>query len=62
MSAQHPTGSTMLDSPDDIDPAVAEMVVHIRDRFGLRGLRAAARMIDGEIRVAEDALRELTPE
>ena len=45
---------------DDIDPAVAEMVVHVRDRFGLRGLRSAAWLIQKEIAIAEDALQELS--
>lgn len=45
--------------PDEVDPRVAELVVAIRDRFGLRGLRAARRHIDREITLAEDALRRL---
>ena len=43
-------------TPDEIDPRVAELVVAIRDRFGLRGLRGARAMIDQEIAVAERAL------
>jgi hypothetical protein len=46
--------------PDDIDPAVAELVVTIRDRFGLRGLRGARWLIDQEIRLAEDAVSDLS--
>ncbi len=44
---------------DEVDPVVAEMVVAIRDRFGLRGLRAASGMIDNEITLAEEAVKEL---
>jgi len=49
-------------TPDEIDPLVAELVVAIRDRFGLRGLRGARAMIDQEIAVAERALAELPTE
>lgn len=52
----------MSEMPDDIDPAVAEMVVRIRDRFGLHGLRSAAWLITNEIALAEDALQELRPD
>ncbi len=53
----------MTEAPDeDVDPRVAEMVVSIRDRFGLRGLRGARWMIEQEIRLAEDALADLPPE
>jgi hypothetical protein len=50
----------MSETPEDVDPWVAEMVVSIRDRFGLRGLRGAQEMINTEITVAEAALQELT--
>lgn len=43
----------------DADPEVSAHVMAIRDRFGVRGLRAAARLIEVEIALAEDALREL---
>jgi len=50
----------MTEMPDeDVDPRVAEMVVAIRDRFGLRGLRGARWLIEQEIRLAEDALAGL---
>ena len=45
--------------PDEVDPLVAELVMAIRDRFGLRGLRGAAWMIQQEIAIAEQALEEL---
>ena len=45
--------------PDEVDPHVAELVIAIRDRFGIRGLRGARWMIDQEIRLAEDALADL---
>jgi len=44
---------------DEVDPKVAELVVAIRDRFGLRGLRGAKWMIDKEIAIAEQALADL---
>jgi hypothetical protein len=49
-------------TPDEIDPRVAELVMAIRDRFGLRGLRGARWMIDQEIALAEQALAELPTE
>ena len=45
---------------DDVDPKVAELVVAIRDRFGLRGLRGARWMIEQEIVIAEDAISNLS--
>lgn len=57
---------TMTDStdgaPDDVDPRVAELVVAIRDRFGLRGLRGAHWMIEKEIALAEEAMAGLPAE
>ena len=51
-----------VDVPDDVDPRVAELVVAIRDRFGLRGLRAARWLIQQEITLAEDAMSGLPSE
>ena len=51
-----------VDMPDEVDPKVAELVMTIRDRFGLRGLRGARWMIDNEIRLAEEALAALAPD
>ena len=48
------------DEVDEVDPKVAELVVTIRDRFGLRGLRGARWMIDKEIALAEQALADLS--
>jgi hypothetical protein len=45
--------------PDEVDPLVAELVMAIRDRFGLRGMRGAASMIEHEIAIAEKALEGL---
>lgn len=45
---------------DDVDPKVAELVVTIRDRFGLRGLRGAQWMIEKEIALAEAAIADLS--
>lgn len=49
-------------APDDVDPRVAELVVAIRDRFGLRGMRGARWMLDQEIALAEEAIAELPVE
>ena len=48
--------------PDEVDPRVAELVMAIRDRFGLRGMRGAAWLIQQEIAIAEQALDELPAE
>jgi hypothetical protein len=45
--------------PDEVDPLVAELVMAIRDRFGVHGLRSAASMIEDEIAIAEKALEGL---
>ena len=47
---------------EEVDPKVAELVVAIRDRFGLRGLRGASWMIQQEIAIAEEALEGLPSE
>lgn len=50
----------MTEMPEDeVDPKVAELVVTIRDRFGLRGMRGARWMIDQEIALAEQAISEI---
>ena len=56
------TDRSTAGAPDEVDPRVAELVVAIRDRFGLRGLRGARWMIDQEIALAEEALAELPTE
>ena len=48
-----------VSEPDEVDPKVAELVMTIRDRFGLRGLRGARWMIDQEIVLAEEAMAAL---
>jgi hypothetical protein len=50
----------MSEKPEEIDPGVVEHVVAIRDRFGVRGLRAAYALIVEEIKLAEQALRGLS--
>lgn len=45
--------------PDDTDPEIAQHVVAIRDRFGIDGLRAAARLIAAEVAIFEDSYDEL---
>lgn len=45
---------------DTIDPAVVAMVEQIRDRYGVRGLRDAAALIDAEIVRAEQAVATLS--
>ena len=52
-------GSGGVSEPDEVDPKVAELVMTIRDRFGLRGLRGARWMIDQEIVLAEEAMAAL---
>jgi Mg-chelatase subunit ChlI len=47
------------ESDSGIDPAVAELVVTIRDRFGLRGMRDAQAMLEQEVELAEQALATL---
>jgi hypothetical protein len=47
---------------EEVDPRVAELVMAIRDRFGLRGLRGARWMIEKEIALAEQAMEELAAE
>jgi len=46
----------------DIDPAVAELVVTIRDRFGISGMRDAQVMLTEEVALAEKALAALEVE
>jgi hypothetical protein len=48
--------------PPDIDPAVAELVVTIRDRFGISGMRDAQAMLTEEVALAEKALAALETE
>ncbi len=52
----------MTELPDEVDPALAEHVTAIRNRFGVDGLRQARHLIDVEIAIFEDAYRELEPE
>ena len=52
----------MTDTPDEVDPAVAELVMAVRDRFGLRGLRGARWLVEQEIALAEAALEQLSEE
>jgi hypothetical protein len=49
----------MTEIPGEVDPALAEHVVAIRNRFGVDGLREAARLIEIEIAMFEDAYDEL---
>lgn len=48
-----------MEAREEIDPAVAELVVTIRDRFGLRGMRDAQAMLAQEVQLAEQALAAL---
>ena len=54
------TDRSTAGAPDEVDPRVAELVVAIRDRFGLRGMRGARWMLDQEIALAEEAIAELS--
>ncbi len=51
-------GRTMTETqlPGEIDPFIAERVVAIRDRFGLRGLQAAHDLIGTEIAIFNAAV------
>jgi hypothetical protein len=42
---------TESELPTDVDPFIAQRVVAIRDRFGIRGLRAAQALIEMEIAI-----------
>jgi hypothetical protein len=42
---------TESELPTDVDPLIAQRVVAIRDRFGIRGLRAAQALIEMEIAI-----------
>ncbi len=55
---------TELRLPTDVDPFIAERVVAIRDRFGIRGLRAAYDLIGTEIAIFDHAveMEELDPD
>jgi len=54
------TDRSTAGAPDEVDPRVAELVVAIRDRFGLRGMRGAHWMLEQEIALAEEATAELS--
>jgi len=54
------TDRSTAGAPDEVDPRVAELVVAIRDRFGLRGMRGARWMLEQEIALAEEAMTELS--
>ena len=56
-SAGHHVGMTEL--PSDVDPAIGEHVIAIRNRFGVDGLREAQRLIALEIAIFEDSYRDL---
>ena len=49
----------MTEVPEDVDPALAEHVTAIRNRFGVDGLRQARALIDVEIAIFADAYAEL---
>ena len=49
----------MTSVPEEVDPAIGEHVVAIRNRFGVDGLREASRLIETEIAMFEDAYDEL---
>ena len=50
----------MSHASEEVDPRVVELVIAIRDRFGLRGLRGAQRLIAEQVAVAERAVADLT--
>ncbi len=49
----------MTELPHEVDPAVGEHVVAIRNRFGMDGLREARRLIDLEIAIFNDVYDDL---
>lgn len=49
----------MTEVPEEVDPALAESVTEIRNRFGIEGLRQARRLIDYEVAIFNDAYAEL---
>ena len=49
----------MTELPEDVDPALAEHITVIRNRFGVDGLRQARQIIDLEITLFDDAYNEL---
>jgi hypothetical protein len=49
----------MTELPSDVDPAISENVIAIRNRFGVDGLREAQRLIALEIAIFEHAYDEL---
>jgi hypothetical protein len=49
----------MTEVPSDVDPAIGEHVIAIRNRFGVDGLREAQRLIAIEIAIFEDSYRDL---
>ena len=49
----------MTEVPEEVDPAIGEHVVAIRNRFGVDGLREAQRLIEVEIAIFEDSYKEL---
>ena len=51
---------TML--PDEVDPFISERILEIRNRFGVDGLRAAARVIELELAIFADASQALLDE
>lgn len=49
----------MTSIPGEVDPAISEHVIAIRNRFGMNGLREAARIIAIELAIFEDAFEEM---
>jgi hypothetical protein len=50
-------GMTVM--PDDVDPSLGEHIIAIRNRFGMDGLREAARLITLELTIFDDANQDL---
>lgn len=48
--------------PDEVDPFISERIVAIRNRFGVEGLRTAARVIELELAIFGDAPQALNEE
>ena len=48
--------------PDEVDPFISERIVAIRNRFGVEGLRTAARVSELELTIFGDVPRALAEE
>jgi hypothetical protein len=57
--AENGHGCGMTEMPEETDPSIGAHVVAIRNRFGLGGLREAARLIEVEIAIFDETYDEM---